>query len=109
MGELSPGGADEAADVGEGRVECGVVARPDRVDETMVEGVEPVTRLRMADDEFGCKKLTLLVWPTEKLFQSMTAFDEVWVIACFEDGDQAAHGVADQDHRLADDGLYPAV
>jgi hypothetical protein len=34
----------------------------------------------MADDEPGCKKLTLLVWPTEKLFQSMTALDEVWVI-----------------------------
>jgi len=46
----------------------------------IVEGVAPVTRLRMAAAEFGWTKLTLALPPTEKLFQSTIAFDELWLM-----------------------------
>src|SRR6185437_13193124 len=46
----------------------------------MVDEVVPVTRLRIAEPAPGCTKLTLALAPTEKLFQSTTARDEVWLI-----------------------------
>ena len=42
--------------------------------------MSPVTRLRMAALELGWLKVTLLGWPTEKLFQLTMAFWEDWVI-----------------------------
>src|SRR5450631_1242686 len=45
----------------------------------MVDEVEPVTRLRIADAASGCRNLTLPPAPTEKLFQSMMALVEFWL------------------------------
>ena len=45
----------------------------------MAEVVEPVTRLRIADDGPGWSKLTALPAPIEKLPQLTIARGEVWV------------------------------
>src|SRR5437764_1359112 len=45
----------------------------------MVDGVEPVTRFKIADDTLGWAKLTDDPWPTEKPCQLTTAFWLDWV------------------------------
>src|SRR3954454_7140887 len=47
----------------------------------MVEDIVPVTRLRMAESALGSTKVTEPFAPTEKLFQSITALDEVCLMA----------------------------
>jgi hypothetical protein len=45
----------------------------------MTDVVDPVTRFRIADEELGCRKLTVFGWPTEKPFQLTMARAELCV------------------------------